>query len=51
MIKKLIKNLSEVKFHYFSQQFQEKQLQLAKRKGIHSYEYMNSSKKFDKKVI
>ena len=32
----LIKNLPEVKFHYFSQKIQGEQLKLAKRKRIHA---------------
>ena len=41
----LIKNLPEVKFHYFSQKFQGEQLKLAKRKRVHAgdedYEHAN----------
>ena len=43
---KLVKNLTNKDFKYLSEEFSNEQLRLVKEKGIYSYEYKNSFKKF-----
>ena len=42
----LVKNLSDNDFKYLSEEFKDDLLKLAKQKGVHPYEYMDSFKKF-----
>jgi len=44
-LKFLVENISLSDMKYTSQEFQNKKLELMKRKGVYSYDYMNS---FDK---
>ena len=43
---KLAKNLSDKDFKYLSEVFSGKKLELVKKKGIYSYGYFNSFKRF-----
>ena len=43
---KLVKSLSSEDFKYLSEIYGDKELELAKKKGIYPYEYFNSFKKF-----
>ena len=42
----LVKNLSDDDFKYLSEELGGEFLKLVKQKGVYSYEYMNSFKKF-----
>ena len=44
---RLVKNLSDKDFKYLSEEFYGEKLKLVKEKGIYSYEYMNSFKRFN----
>ena len=43
---KLFKNLNDKDFKYLSEKFSGKRLKLVEQKGVYSYEYMNSFKRF-----
>ena len=47
----LLKILSDEVFKYLVKEFGSKNLELLKQKGAYPYEYMNSFKKFNKKVL
>ena len=44
---KLVKNLKDEGFKYFSKEYSGKQLKLVKEKGTYTYEYMDSFKRFN----
>ena len=46
---KLVKNLSDRDFKYFTEEFGSKNLELLKQKGAYPYEYINSFKRFNEK--
>ena len=46
---KLVKNLSDNDFKYFTEEFGSKNLELLKQKGAYPYEYINSFKRFNEK--
>ena len=46
---KLVKNLSDSDFKYFTEEFGSKNLELLKQKGAYPYEYINSFKRFNEK--
>ena len=43
---KLVKNLNDKDFKYFSEEFSGEKLKLVKQTGVYPYEYMNSFKRF-----
>ena len=47
----LVKNLSGNNFEYLSEEFSGKFLRLLKQKGVYSYEYMDSFKKFSENKL
>ena len=47
----LVKNVPLSDLKYTSQEFQDKKLELMKRKGVYPYDYMNSFDKFDDRNI
>ena len=48
---KLVKNLSDDDFKYWTQKFGSKSLELLKQKDAYPYEYLNSFKIFSKEKI
>ena len=46
MLDSLVKNSGKHDFKYLSQEFNSKVLDLVKRKGFYSYEYMSDFEKF-----
>ena len=44
---KLVKNLSDEDFKYFLEEFDSKNLELLKQKGVYPYEYTNSFEGFN----
>ena len=47
---KLVKNLSDEDFKYFTQEFGPKNLEFLKQKDVYLYEYMKSFKRCSKKL-
>ena len=47
---KLFKNLSDNEFKYLTEEFGSKKLKLLKQKSPYPYEYMDSFKRFMKKI-
>ena len=50
-LEKLVKNLSDNDFKYLTEEFGSKNLELLKQKGAHSYEYMDSFKRFGEEKL
>ena len=48
---KLVKNLSDEDFKYLVKEFGSEHLAIFKQKGVYSYEYMNSFKRFDEEKL
>ena len=48
---KLVKNLSDEDFKYLVEEFGSENLELLKQKGAYSYEYMNSSERFNEEKL
>ena len=49
-LESLVKNLNKDDFKYFTQEFDQKKLDLVKQKGFYSYEYMTDFEKFKEKL-
>ena len=50
-LEKLVKNLSDNDLKYLTEEFGSKNLELLKQKGAHSYEYMDSFKRFGEEIL
>ena len=50
-LEKLIKNLTNNDFKYLTEEFGSKNLEILKQKYTYSYDYINSSKRFNEKKL
>ena len=50
-IKKLVKNLTDDDIEYLTEEIGSESLELLKQKGVYSYDYMDSFRRFDEQKL